>query len=178
MEILGGLFALLLYIKYGLTLEALVYYIFTAALILITFIDIDHQIIPDGITLPGIPLAFLASFALPSLTYAESLLGILAGGGSLLLVAWTYHIITGNEGMGGGDIKLLAMIGALVGWKGVIFTIFIASLSGTLVGVIVMLYTKKGVKLAVPFGPFLSAGAVSYFFLGQELIHWYFNIHL
>jgi leader peptidase (prepilin peptidase)/N-methyltransferase len=175
-EILCGLFALIALIKYGLTLEALIYFVFIAALLVITFIDIDHQIIPDVITLPGIPIFFIASFALPDIRYTESLLGILIGGGSLLLVAWTYNLITKKEGMGGGDIKLLAMIGAVIGWKGVLFTIFVASAVGTISGMLVMLKTGKGRKLAIPFGPFLAIGGIAYIFFGPQLIHWYFRL--
>ena len=131
-ELLGGLFALGTYLKFGLTFEALIYYLFFTALLVVTFIDIDHRIIPNVITLPGIPICFAASFALPTITYREALLGILIGGGSLFLVAWIYSLITKKEGMGGGDIKLLAMMGAIVGWQGVLFTIFVASLVGTL----------------------------------------------
>jgi leader peptidase (prepilin peptidase)/N-methyltransferase len=172
---MGGFLALSVFLKFGLGLEALVYFLFTAALMVVTFIDFDHQIIPDVITLPGIPLAFLASLALPSVKAWDSLLGILAGGGSLLAIGWLYHLITRKEGMGGGDIKLLAMIGALVGFKGVLFTIFVASAVGTIAGVLVMLRTQKDMKLAVPFGPFLSIGAVAYVFFGPELIAWYLN---
>ncbi|MEA3429379.1 MAG: A24 family peptidase, partial [Thermodesulfobacteriota bacterium] len=155
---------------------ALVYFAFITALVVITFIDIDHQIIPDLITIPGIPASFLASFALPSITYSESLLGMLAGSGSLLLVGWFYYLIKKTEGMGGGDIKLMAMIGAIVGWKGVIFTIFVSSLVGSLVGITIMLRTKNGMKIAVPFGPFLSIGAIAHIFFGPSLISWYFNL--
>ncbi|MGD9372839.1 MAG: A24 family peptidase, partial [Desulfobacterales bacterium] len=102
--------------------------------------------------------------------------GIIAGGGSLLLVAWTYNLITKKEGMGGGDIKLLAMIGAIIGWKGVLFTIFTSSLVGTLTGLAVMAQTRKGMKLAVPFGPFLSIGSIAYIFFGPQLIIWYVNL--
>ena len=175
-ELLGGLFALGTYLKFGLTIEALIYYLFFTALMVVTFIDLDHRIIPDIITLPGIPLCFAASFALPAITYKEALLGILSGGGSLFLVAWTYSLIMKKEGMGGGDIKLLAMMGAMIGWKGVLFTIFIASLVGTLAGMAVMLQSRKGIKLAVPFGPFLSIGSITYIFFGTPLIAWYFNL--
>jgi leader peptidase (prepilin peptidase)/N-methyltransferase len=124
-ELLGGLFALAAYLKFGLEVQTLIYYLFMAALLAVTFIDIDHRIIPDVITLPGIPIGFAASFALPAITYKDSLLGILIGGGSLFLVAWLYTLLTKKEGMGGGDIKLLAMMGAIVGWQGVLFTIFV-----------------------------------------------------
>ena len=175
-ELLGGLIALGTYLKFGLTIEALIYYIFFASLMVVTFIDLDHRIIPDVITLPGIPICFAAGFALPAITYKEALLGILIGGGSLFLVAWTYSLVTKKEGMGGGDIKLLAMMGAIVGWKGVLFTIFVASLVGTLSGLAVMLQSRNGLKLAVPFGPFLSIGSITYIFFGAPLITWYFNL--
>ena len=175
-EILTGLFALVTFLKYGLTLEALIYYVFVSALIVITFIDIDHQIIPDIITLPGIPLFFIAGFALSNITYMDSIIGIFAGGGSLFVVAWIYHLVTKKEGMGGGDIKLLAMIGAVIGWQGVLFTIFVASAVGTISGILVMLKARKSMKLAIPFGPFLAIGAIAYIFIGPQLIYWYFNL--
>ena len=164
-EILTGLFALFILKQFGLSIEFFVYFVFIAALIVVAFIDLDHRIIPDVITLPGIPIFFCLSFLLPEGNWVNSVLGILAGGGSLLTVAWAYALLTGKEGMGGGDIKLLAMAGALVGWQGVLFTIFVSSASGAFIGIILMLRTRKGLKLAVPFGPFISLGAVVYIFL-------------
>ena len=175
-ELLSGLFAMGTVLKYGITLEAAIYYAFIAALLVITFIDIDHQIIPDVITLPGIPICFAASFVLPKITVLESALGILIGGGSLFLVAWLYHLVTKKEGMGGGDIKLLGMMGAIIGWKGVLFTIFAASAIGTICGILIILKTRKTMKLAVPFGPFLAIGGIAYIFFGPLLISWYFNL--
>ena len=175
-EIMSGLFALCAFLKFGLTLEALAYYVFISTLIVITYIDIDHRIIPNVITLPGIPLFFAASFALPTVSYTDAIWGLVAGGGSLLAIAWIYSMLTKKEGMGGGDIKLLAMIGGFLGWKGVLFTIFISSAVGTLVGIVIMLQTRKGMKLAVPFGPFLSIGAITYVFLGNLIINWYFSV--
>jgi len=175
-ELISGAFALGVYLKYGIRFDALIYYAFIATLLVITFIDIDHQIIPDVITLPGIPIFFAASFALMQITFVESIIGILVGGGSLFLVAWLYHLLTKKEGMGGGDIKLLAMIGAVIGWKGVIFTIFVASAIGTLVGMLIIIKTRKTMKLAVPFGPFLAIGAITYILFGPQLINWYFNL--
>ena len=176
-ELISAGFALAVYLKYGIGFEALIYYAFIATLLVITFIDIDHQIIPDVITLPGIPIFLAASFALNQITWVESILGILVGGASLFLVAWLYHLLTKKEGMGGGDIKFLAMIGAVVGWKGVLFTIFVASAVGTLAGLLIMLKTRKTtMKLAVPFGPFLATGAITYILCGPQLINWYFNL--
>jgi leader peptidase (prepilin peptidase)/N-methyltransferase len=174
-ELITGILAISILFLFGLTLEGLVYFIFISSLLVITFIDIDHKIIPDIITLPGIPIGLLTSFVLPAMTFMSSLVGLLVGGGSLLLVACVYSLITHKEGMGGGDIKLLGMIGAFLGWKGVIFTIFAASLTGTLVGIIVMLQKGKNLKFAIPFGPFLSIGAMSYVFFGEKVVFWYLH---
>jgi leader peptidase (prepilin peptidase)/N-methyltransferase len=175
-ELITGLFAWLTVTRFGLGWQASIYFIFIIALLVITFIDLDHRIIPDMISLPGIPLRFLASFALPQISWAESLIGIAAGGGSLLVIALGYQFLTGKEGMGGGDIKLLAMIGAFLGWEGVFFTIMASSFTGTVIGIIVMLRAGKGMKMAVPFGPFLAIGAILYIFLGPLIIDWYFNM--
>ena len=172
-ELLTGGFALILWMSFGLDWQTLIYFIFVSALLVITFIDIDHRIIPDIISLPGIPIGFAASFILPQIDWTDSLIGILAGGGSLLAIAWGYQLFTGKDGMGGGDIKLLAMIGAFLGWKGVLFTLMAASFVGTFVGLIVMIRARKGMKLAIPFGPFLSIGAICYIFFGPQLIEWY-----
>jgi leader peptidase (prepilin peptidase)/N-methyltransferase len=175
-ELITGIFALCVVLKYGFTLEGLIYFAFISSMIVITLIDIDYRIIPDVISIPGIPLFFATSFILPAVTYIDSLIGILAGGGSLLLVAWVYNLITKKDGMGGGDIKLLAMIGALLGWKGVLFTIFVSSAVGTVSGITIMFLTKKNMKLAIPFGPFLAFGAVLYIFFGSRIIYWYLNL--
>jgi leader peptidase (prepilin peptidase) / N-methyltransferase len=173
-ELLTGLTALAVVSHFGIQLQSLIYFLFVAALILVTFIDIDHRIIPDSISLPGIPIGFAASFIMPNVSWTDSLLGILLGGGSLLVIAWGYQLIAGKEGMGGGDIKLLAMIGAFLGWKGVLFTIMGSSFIGTLVGLMLMLHARKGIKLAIPFGPFLSIAAIIYIFFGERIIQWYF----
>jgi leader peptidase (prepilin peptidase)/N-methyltransferase len=174
-ELLTGIIALDIFFMFGLTPAGIIYFIFISSLLVITFIDIDHQIIPDVITLPGIPIGLAVSFVLPAITFKTSMLGMLAGGGSLWVVAWSYSLITRKEGMGGGDIKLLAMIGAFIGWKGVIFTIFAASVAGTFVGLTVMLVKGKNLKFAIPFGPFLSIGAMSYLFFGEKILAWYFH---
>jgi leader peptidase (prepilin peptidase)/N-methyltransferase len=173
LELITGLSAVAAYAKFGLTPEGLIYFAFIAALIVVIYIDIDHKIIPNSITLPGIPIGLLASFLLTSITITESMVGIIAGGGSLLSVAWVYRLITKREGMGGGDIKLLAMIGAFIGWKGVVFTIYTASVAGTLVGLPVILFKNKNFRLKIPFGPFLSMGAILYIFFGEAVINWY-----
>ncbi|WP_457553577.1 prepilin peptidase [Desulfobacula sp.] len=176
-EGLTGLFAVLLFHRFGLSTAAGFWFVFISALIIISFIDIDHQIIPDILSLPGI-LTFASSFYfLPDMTLKDTLWGVLAGGGSLYLVALLYYLLRKQEGMGGGDIKLLAMIGAATGIKGVFFTIFAGSLFGTFFGILIMLYTKiANSKLKIPFGPFLSMGAILYIFWGEQMIRWYLRI--
>lgn len=175
-ELLTALLSLAAFIKFGPSLAFIIYFVFIASLIVITFIDLDHQIIPDVISLPGIPLGFIASFVLPEITYKESLIGLIAGGGILLTVAMGYEFLAKKEGMGGGDVKLLAMIGAFLGWKAVLFTIFSGSLIGTIVGVTLMIAHGKDTKYAIPFGPFLSMGALLYLFFGELIIYWYLGI--
>jgi leader peptidase (prepilin peptidase)/N-methyltransferase len=162
----------------GYSLTSLVLFGFISALIVITFIDIDHRIIPDVISLPGILLGFGASFILPWVSWLDSLLGILLGGGSLFAVAYIYAFLTGKEGMGGGDIKLLAMIGAFLGYKAILPVIFLSSLMGTAVGVPLMFLKKADGGLAIPFGPFLAFASLVYLFAGQHLIRWYFELFI
>lgn len=175
-ELLNGVLALFLFLRFGPTLAFAALFLFCSALVVITFIDIEHQIIPDEISLSGIVLGFALSFFLKGHSWQNSLFGILLGGGSLLLVAYVYQLVTGKEGMGGGDIKLLAMMGAFLGWKSVPFIIFASSLFGSLVGVSIMLLQKKNSKLAIPFGPYLAFGAVLYIFYGKPLIRWYLSL--
>lgn len=175
-ELLTGVFAMACAMSFGATLHGLVTFAFIATLIVVTFIDLDHRIIPDTISLPGIPIFFLAALAVPTITWRASAIGILVGGGSLLAVAWGYQLLTGREGMGGGDIKILAMIGAMIGWQGILFTLFAASAIGTLAGVLAMIQSGKGMRLAIPFGPFLATGATLYLFFGEPLIYWYLHI--
>jgi leader peptidase (prepilin peptidase)/N-methyltransferase len=170
-ELITALLALLLFLKFGPTLTFLTFFIFTAVLIVIAFIDLDHQIIPDILTLPGIPIFFLAAIFLVDipwkLPWLEALLGLLIGGGVLFTIAFLYELITKREGMGGGDIKLLAMIGGFLGWKSLIFILLFSSFSGAIVGVTAMIIKKQDMKYAIPFGPFLSAAAVAYPFWGD-----------
>jgi len=154
-----------------------VYYAWACVLLVVTFIDIDHRIIPDRFSIGGM-VAGLALVPFMPLTYKDSLLGLALGGGLLLAVIYGYYLVTGKEGMGGGDVKLLAMIGVFTGWKGVLFTVFAASVAGTAVGIPFALITKKGegaMKTAVPFGPFLALGALLYVYWGERVISWYFG---
>ena len=176
--------AVALFVRFDLTPAFFIYLVFTAALVAVSFIDLELQIIPDVISLPGIGAGLLASvlnYPWPqehlALTPAplDSLLGILCGGGFLFLVAWLYERATGIEGMGGGDIKLLAMIGAFLGWPGVPLSLFFASLAGSIIGLTLMAATRSGLRLKIPFGPFLCLGALIYLFFGPALLDSYLS---
>ncbi len=175
-ELLMGLLVVLLFLYFDLSLVFLIYTVFTAALVVITCIDLQHQIIPDCISLPGIPLGFLCSFFLPWITWLDSLLGILIGGGVLYAFALGYYLLTKKEGMGGGDIKMLAMIGAFLGWKGALASLIMASIAGSLIGIVLIVLKGKNFKYAVPFGPFLAIGAFCALLYGERLISWYCSI--
>jgi len=166
-ELITAVLSLLLFWKFGLTFKYLFSFIFVCALIVITFIDLDYQIIPDVITLPGIPIFFLAALIVMGLRFQDAFLGFLIGGGCLYVIAFVYELVTKREGMGGGDIKLLAMMGAFLGWQSLLFILLVSSLLGAVVGIAVMMIKGQDMKYAVPFGPFLSLAAVAYIFFGD-----------
>lgn len=169
------------------------------ALIAITFIDLDEMIIPDAITLPGMVLAILAAVAAPEpnllgpwlggkvmdwgiqgprmMSFLGSLFGLCLGGALIWVIFQAYYLLRKEEGIGGGDFTLLAMIGAFLGWRSVLVTIFIASLAG-LAAAIASMAKGKGVSLQmkVPFGPFLAFGALVYLFFGESLVVWYWSL--
>jgi leader peptidase (prepilin peptidase)/N-methyltransferase len=149
------------------------YFLFSAALLVIIFIDIRHQIIPDAISLPGIVLGFLCSLVGGTLSWQSSLVGLLVGGGVLYAVAFLYALLRKIDGMGGGDIKLLAMIGAWLGWQSLPFVIFASSTTGAIVGIIAMRSQKKGGQTRIPFGPFLSLAALVYMFYSDKILVFY-----
>ena len=175
-EIMAGLAALAVYVRFGLTSEGIFLFALIAVLIVVVFIDLDYRVIPNEVTLPGIVICFLAAVFIAKMPWTTSLLGIVAGGGSLFLVAVVYKRLTGVDGMGYGDVKLLAMLGAWCGWVGVYFIILVSSAAGTLVGLFMMVAYRKSMKLALPYGPFLVLGAVTYIFFGPQLIGWYFGV--
>ncbi len=166
-ELITASLCLLLFLKFGMSLQFLAVFIFTAVLIVIAFIDLDHKIILDIFTLPGIPVFLLAGIFIMKISWLEALIGVLVGGGVLFAIAFLYEKITKREGMGGGDIKLLAMIGGFFGWKSLIFILLFSSFAGALVGITMMIIKKQDLKYAVPFGPFLAAAAVAYIFFGS-----------
>ncbi|HNR50751.1 MAG: Type 4 prepilin-like proteins leader peptide-processing enzyme [Deltaproteobacteria bacterium ADurb.BinA179] len=174
-ETLSALIALAMLYRFGLTAAFFIYYAWACVLLVITFIDIDYQIIPDSLSIGGIVVGLALVWWLP-VSYPEALIGLGVGAGLLIVVIYGYYFLTGKQGMGGGDVKLLGMIGVFTGWEGVLFTIFMGSLLGSLVGIPWALLQKKNMQAAIPFGPFLALGAFINVLFGDMLIDWYFTV--
>ena len=174
-ELLSAVAAAYCLYRWELTMEAFFCYLFLTVLLIVSAIDLKHQIIPDIISVPGMFIFLLLSFLRPEITFLESLLGMVIGGAVILGVIMAYYLVTKKEGMGGGDIKLLALIGAFLGYKSLLFVIFVSSVVGSVIGIIYMIAVKGDRKLAIPFGPFLSLGGVIYLWRGPELIQFYIN---
>jgi leader peptidase (prepilin peptidase)/N-methyltransferase len=175
-ELAMALLSLALVFKFGLTPALPIYFVFTGALLVVIVIDFRHKIIPDSISLPGIGIGFACSFINPVITWQQSAIGLLIGGAVLFAVAGGYYLITRREGMGGGDIKLLAMIGAFLGWQSLPFVVFGSSILGAVAGIGAMAKQKKGGKTIIPYGPFLSIAALLYMFY-RELINYYLVLY-
>ena len=154
----------------GLSLGLLSALVLVAALVVITAIDLVHQIIPDVVTLPGIALGLLASVATGQPAWREALVGVLVGGGLFFLI-----IVASRGGMGGGDMKLGAMLGAFLGWKLLLVALLAAVLTGGTVAICLLVLGRKGRKDPVPFGPFLALGGIIGLFWGEGLLQWYLN---
>ena len=172
-EFLTGAVYILIFLIYGRSLQTLVYIILSSALIIISFIDLDEQIIPDEISLSGIVLGFLISFFVPYISYFNSLLGILTGGGIIFLIALAGLAIFKKEAMGGGDVKLAAMIGAFIGWRYIILSLFIGFFIGAVTGILLILSKVKNKDDIIPFGPFIVLGSILTILWGKNLLSWY-----
>lgn len=154
---------------------AIAYFLFLSALLVASFIDLEHRIIPDEISLGGMGAGVVLSLLGVTLPLREALLGIGVGAGGLFLVGWLYELVRGQEGLGGGDVKLMGMIGAFLGLEGALFALFSGALLGALVGLILMWKEGADTKYAIPFGPFLSLGALMYLTFGGTLVGAYLS---
>lgn len=168
-EILSAVFFAYLWWIYGWSPSWLCYTVFVSMLLIITVIDLKHMIIPDELSLSGIVLGLVSVFFTGDIVWWESLLGAALGGGIFLGIALLYEKLTKQEGLGGGDIKLLAMIGAWLGIQSVLIVIIISSALGSLVGLSLILTKRKNLKTAIPFGPFLAIAAILYLLWGLPL---------
>ena len=169
-EVLACFVAIEVYRHIGLSIEALIWFLFCCSLIVIAFIDISHRIIPNIISLPGIVIGFLFSFTNNFISPIESILGILLGGGSLYAIAVVYKKIRKIDGMGMGDVKLLGMIGAFLGWQSLLFVVLISSLSGSIIGLSFILANRLDLKYQIPFGTFLAFSAIIYLLYGVDIL--------
>lgn len=143
--------------------------LFSFGLVCCTFIDIDHMILPDEFTLSGIVIGLVGAALNPDRIFWEALAGVLVGGGFLWLMAWLYFLFSGQEGMGGGDIKLLAWIGAVLGLKAIPYVILVSAVVGTVLGLLLTWRQGKGLKTVIPYGPYLALAALSFLFGGRTL---------
>ena len=180
-EIVTGLICLTLFLAYGLTFKTLILFIMFSSLVVASFIDQQIHEIPDVITIPGIVLGLLISLIFPEISgnasvlksVINSALGIVVGGGSLYIIGYVGEFIFKKEAMGGGDIKLLAMIGAFLGWKVAILTFFIAPFLGAIAGIIVKIKDKKDI---IPYGPYLSLASLISLIWGEKIIRFIYGI--
>lgn len=150
--------------------------LFACAMVVLFAIDLEHQLLPNIITLPGIIVGLIASSVLPP-GMIDALIGMLVGGGVLWLIGEAYFRYSGHEGMGGGDVKMLAMIGAFLGWKLVLVTLVLSSVLGSIIGVIVIAIRKGGMKYALPYGTFLALGALVASLAGDAIVEWYVGLY-
>ncbi len=175
-ELLMGLLFVALYLKVGWSWTLLEYLIFGFSLVVVSFIDFDHMILPDTFTLSGIVIGLMGALLNPEREFLTAFYGVLLGGGSLYFMALLYYIFRKKDGMGGGDIKLLAWIGALLGAWPILFVIMFSSVVGSIVGVAVALKSKEGLQSGIPFGPYLALAAIAFIFFGEELLQWYLSL--
>jgi leader peptidase (prepilin peptidase)/N-methyltransferase len=146
--------------------------IFVSMLIVLFGIDLEHQLLPNVITLPGIAIGLIFSLVAPP-GWQSALIGAALGAGVLSAIAAVYYMVRREEGLGMGDVKMLAMIGAFLGWQAVLVTLVLSSFAGALVGIGLMAFQRGSLKLALPFGTFLALGAVAAMLVGEPLVAWY-----
>lgn len=173
-ELITAILFVLLYAFFGPSIPFLIYLIFGCIMIVLIFIDFYHQILPHRITFPGIAIGLGLSFINPIVRPIDSLLGIVLGGFIPTIVLMLYKWIRKKEGLGHGDIFMLALVGAFLGWRQVLVVLFLSSLTGSIVGLLLMLIHRKGADLALPFGTFIGAAALFCIFYGPSLWRMFF----
>jgi leader peptidase (prepilin peptidase)/N-methyltransferase len=172
-ELAAAVIPLVLYLRFGLGRELAIYWPLSYVLLVLSFVDLDYRILPDKVTLPGIAVGLIVVPLSGLIAFPASLIGALAGGGALYLIAIAGSAVFGKESMGGGDIKLAAMLGAFLGWQAVIVFLFIAFLVGAAVGVAVLAARRSDGDHTVPFGPFIALGAFVTMVWGDAIVSWY-----
>lgn len=161
---------------YGLSWTTIEILILVYGMIIGSFIDWDHMILPDEITIGGTIIGLIGAAINPERSFTDAFFGVLVGGGSLWLVAYIYFIFTGREGLGGGDVKLLAYIGSVLGWQSIPFVVLCASTVGAVVGILMSRNKSEGLKTAIPFGPFIALAAFLYLAGLKSVGIWYLQL--
>lgn len=172
-ESLSALLYLALFYHFGLDWRLLPALALASALLAVSFIDLDHYIIPNKITYPGILAGLAFSFLPGHPDYKEAIGGLVLGWGLFHFLAWVSPYVFKKEALGFGDVKLAAMLGVFLGWKALLFTIFLASLLGASIGVAWQVFSNRNTQDPIPFGPFLAAGAIFSLFFGAQALGWY-----
>ena len=165
------------YLVFGMTPLLVPRLTFACALLVLFAIDLEHHLLPDVITLPGILAGLIFSIAFPP-GVVSSLVGLLLGGGVLWAIGEAYYRVAGNEGMGGGDVKMLAMIGAFVGWQSVLVTLVFSSVLGAVIGLLVIVSRRGDMKYALPYGTFLALAALVASLYGDRIAAWYVGLYV
>jgi leader peptidase (prepilin peptidase)/N-methyltransferase len=175
--LIEGLTALLFMacvLRFGLTADALIAMLFTSILLLLAAIDMEHFLLPDSVTLPGLLLGLALRAWHPSTSFLDALVGAVVGAGLLILLINIWFWLRHEEGMGLGDVNMLALVGAFLGWQGVLTTLFVAALTGAVTGISLLLSGRAGFRSRLPFGVFLALGGIVSLFFGN-LLAVYFN---
>ena len=180
-ELITGMLFLLVYNRYPMSIQSIYYLTLASLLIIITFIDIDHYIIPDGLIITGLIFAFILNLLGIGIPLREGLVGALISGGGMLVLIYTIEFIVKKEVMGGGDIKLFAMVGFFLGIKGGLLTILLSVYVGAIYGVVSIIYIKiknKEYNSMIPYGPFISVGAIIVLLYGNDILNWYQSLFI
>jgi leader peptidase (prepilin peptidase)/N-methyltransferase len=176
-ELLTPVCFLLLYARFSLSVSFFASCLFASALIALCFIDLYHQVLPDEITLPGLALALLYSGFRSDMTLRQALVGAVAGAGFLLVIYAAYLLLRKKEGLGMGDVIMMLLVGAYLGWVKAFFTLLVGSFVGALVGLFLMSFRKKDLQFALPFGTFLAPAAFFALVWGDRIINAYINLY-
>lgn len=174
-EIITGISSVAAYLKTGLSIDYIFVFTFFSIMIAITFIDIEFKIIPDELNFIGFIIGFIYTFFRQDFSWTDGIIGAIVGAGFLWIIAYLYLRFRGIEGLGMGDVKMMAFVGMYLGWFGALFTIFVASLLGAVIGILAAYFSKSENKsrFEIPFGPFLAIASVLYLFIGESVKNWY-----
>lgn len=172
-ELTNGVLYVLVVTLHGLTWRSAAEMAFVTLLLILAFIDFDHQILPDVLTLPGTAAAVAASLLGGGPSIAESLLAAIGMYVLFAFVAWSYKLLRGVDGLGQGDWKMAALLGAFLGWQKALFAVFAGAVSGSIVGLVLITVARKDAQHPMPFGTFLALGGILAILIGDPVLTWY-----